>query len=252
MMYFRPADLAREHDISPQTVRNYERDGFLPPAERTDSGYRRYTERHAAALRAYRAMVPAHGYAEGGTIMRAVTEGRLDDALAAVDRSHAELLRDRGTLDAVGEVLAHLTKRSQSAWRAPRTTQPFTIGELAHRLGISVATIRKWEEVGVLLPDRRPETGHRTYDADDIRDAELAHFLRRGRYPLELIATVVQQVRAAGDTQELEAALDNWRRRVSARGLAMLKAAALLSDYLALEDTWRGAPESVRSPGGAP
>ncbi|GGY73624.1 TioE family transcriptional regulator [Streptomyces omiyaensis] len=237
MAYFRPADLAQEHGISPQTVRNYERDGFLPPADRTDSGYRRYTERHAAALRAYRALVPAHGYAEGGTIMRAVTEGRVDDALTAVDRSHAELLRDRGTLDAVGKVLTHLTRRADGAsWRAPAPpAHPFTIGELAHRLGVSVATIRKWEEVGVLVPDRRPDTNHRTYDADDVRDAELAHFLRRGRYPLELIATVVQQVRAAGDTQALESALDNWRRRVTARGLAMLKAAALLSDYLALE-----------------
>lgn len=236
MAYFRPADLAQEHGISPQTVRNYERDGFLPPAERTDTGYRRYTERHAAALRAYRALVPAHGYAEGGTIMRAVTEGRLNDALTAIDRSHAELLRDRGTLDAVGEVLAHLTRRSDGAWRAPKHTQPFSIGELAHRLGVSVATIRKWEAVGVLAPDRRPETGHRTYDADDIRDAELAHFLRRGGYPLELIATVVQQVRAAGDTQALAAALDDWRQRVTARGLAMLNAASRLADYLALKE----------------
>jgi DNA-binding transcriptional MerR regulator len=236
MAYFRPADLAQEHGISPQTVRNYERDGFLPPAERTDTGYRRYTERHAAALRAYRALVPAHGYAEGGTIMRAVTEGRLNDALTAIDRSHAELLRDRGTLDAVGEVLAHLTRRSDGAWRAPKHTQPFSIGELAHRLGVSVATIRKWEAVGVLAPDRRPETGHRTYDADDIRDAELAHFLRRGGYPLELIATVVQQVRAAGDTQALAAALDDWRQRVTARGLAMLNAASRLADYLAQKE----------------
>ncbi|MET7712983.1 TioE family transcriptional regulator [Streptomyces sp. NPDC005407] len=236
MAYFRPADLAQEHGISPQTVRNYERDGFLPPAERTDTGYRRYTERHAAALRAYRALVPAHGYAEGGTIMRAVTEGRLNDALTAIDRSHAELLRDRGTLDAIGEVLAHLTRRSDGAWRAPKHTQPFSIGELAHRLGVSVATIRKWEAVGVLAPDRRPETGHRTYDADDIRDAELAHFLRRGGYPLELIATVVQQVRAAGDTQALAAALDDWRQRVTARGLAMLNAASRLADYLALKE----------------
>jgi DNA-binding transcriptional MerR regulator len=236
MAYFRPADLAQEHGISPQTVRNYERDGFLPPAERTDTGYRRYTERHAAALRAYRALVPAHGYAEGGTIMRAVTDGRLNDALTAIDRSHAELLRDRGTLDAVGEVLAHLTRRSDGAWRAPKHTQPFSIGELAHRLGVSVATIRKWAAVGVLAPDRRPETGHRTYDADDIRDAELAHFLRRGGYPLELIATVVQQVRAAGDTQALAAALDDWRQRVTARGLAMLNAASRLADYLAQKE----------------
>nr|WP_206326303.1 TioE family transcriptional regulator [Streptomyces sp. N502] len=234
--HFRPADLARRHGISAQTVRNYERDGLLPPAERTQTGYRRYTEKHAAALRAYRALVPAHGYAEAGTIMRDVVAGRLNDALTAIDRSHAELLRDRGTLDAVDEVLTHLTRRSNAAWRAPRNTQPFSIGELAHRLGVSVATIRKWEAVGVLAPVRRPETGHRTYDADDIRDAELAHFLRRGGYPLELIATVVQQVRTAGDTQALAAALDDWRQRVTARGLAMLDAAAQLAGYLALNE----------------
>ncbi|MFF2774629.1 TioE family transcriptional regulator [Streptomyces sp. NPDC058052] len=239
MAHLRPVDLAQEHGISPQTVRNYEREGFLPPAERTEAGYRRYTRHHAAALRAYLALVPAHGYAEGGTIMRAVTGGRLDDALAAIDRSHAELLRDRGTLDAVGEVLAHLTRRAQgSTWRAaPRTPQPFTIGELARRIGVSVATIRTWERAGILVPDRRPDTRHRTYDADDVRDAELAHFLRRGRYPLDLIATVVGQVRTAGDTDALETALESWRHRVTARGTAMLRAAALLSDYLTLKDS---------------
>ncbi|MFI8368057.1 MerR family transcriptional regulator [Streptomyces sp. NPDC085466] len=238
MPSLRPVDLAQEHGISPQTVRNYEREGFLPPAERTASGYRRYTERHAAALRAYLAMARAHGYSGGATIMRAVTGGRLDDALAAVDRSHAELLRDRGTLDAVGEVLAHLRKRAgDTDWRAPRTTpQPFTSGEVARRLGVSVATLRAWERAGVLAPGRRQDANHRTYDADDIRDAELAHFLRRGHYSLELIATVVRQVRTAGDTQALETALEDWRRRVTARGVAMLRAAALLSAYLASED----------------
>ncbi|MFD7597193.1 MerR family DNA-binding transcriptional regulator [Kitasatospora sp. NPDC059812] len=34
----RPSDLARGHGLSAQAVRNYERDGFLPPAERTASG----------------------------------------------------------------------------------------------------------------------------------------------------------------------------------------------------------------------
>ncbi|MDI5939587.1 MerR family DNA-binding transcriptional regulator, partial [Micromonospora sp. DH15] len=41
-----PTDLAREHGISTQTVRNYERDGVLPPARRTPSGYRAYTAEH--------------------------------------------------------------------------------------------------------------------------------------------------------------------------------------------------------------
>ncbi|MFE1349035.1 MerR family transcriptional regulator [Streptomyces sp. NPDC058757] len=243
MTYLRPADLAREHGISPQTVRNYERDGFLPPAERSGTGYRRYTERHAAALRTYLALIPAHGYAGSGTIMRAAVEGRLDDALAGVDRSHAELLRDRGTLDAVAEVLAHLRGHPSGApRRAPRVTQPFTIGELARRLGVNVATVRAWERAGVLAPARRPDTNHRTYDADDVRDAELAHFLRRGHHPLPLIATVVQEVRTAGDTPSLEAALAAWRARVTARGLAMLEAAALLAEYLAPADGHRPRP----------
>ncbi|MEV6356904.1 MerR family transcriptional regulator [Streptomyces hydrogenans] len=237
MSYLRPADLAREHGLSAQTVRNYEHHGFLPPADRSETGYRRYTGRHAAALRTYLALVPAHGYAEAGTIMRATVEGRLDDALTAVDRSHAELLRDRGTLDAVGEALAHLHGRPSGARRpTPRVAQPFTIGELARRLGVGVATVRAWEQAGVLVPRRRPDTNHRAYDADDVRDAELAHFLRRGHYPLRLIATVVQEIRTAGDTRTLESALADWRARITSRSRAMLKAAALLSDYLALED----------------
>lgn len=238
MAFLRPADLAREHGISPQTVRNHERDGLLPPADRTASGHRRYTARHAAALRTYRALVPAHGYAEAAAIMRAVTRGRLEEALAAVDRGHAELLRDRGTLEQVGEVLSRLGRASGgSSWRVPRSVAaPFTIGELARRLGVSVATVRMWEKAGVLSPERRSDTRHRVYDADDVRDAELAHFLRRGGYPLAVIATVVRRIRAAGDTRALEAALDDWRGRVAARGRAMLTAAALLSDYLALEE----------------
>jgi hypothetical protein len=49
---------------------------------------------------------------------------------------------------------------------------------------------------------------------------------------LSHIATVVQQVRAAGGTEALSAALEDWRRRLTRRGLAMLDAASQLSAYL--------------------
>ncbi|HEY4452798.1 MAG TPA: MerR family DNA-binding transcriptional regulator, partial [Pseudonocardiaceae bacterium] len=98
MSNLRPADLARRHGISAQAVRNYEREGFLPPAERTDSGYRVYTEVHAAALRAYLALVVAYGYATAGRIMIAVHDDKTDDLLLTIDRGHHQLLRDRETL----------------------------------------------------------------------------------------------------------------------------------------------------------
>ncbi|MBO1420048.1 MerR family transcriptional regulator, partial [Streptomyces sp. FH025] len=89
-----------------------------------------------------------------------------------------------------------------------------------------------WEQAGILSPARDRATGHRVYRADDVRDAELAHLLRRGGYLLDHIAAVVRQVRTAGGTDSLAGALDDWQRRLTARGLAMLTAATLLDAYL--------------------
>ncbi|AXB45121.1 TioE family transcriptional regulator [Amycolatopsis albispora] len=226
----RPADLAREHGISAQAVRNYEQDGFLPPAERTASGYRIYTELHAAALRAFLALVPAYGHALSGQLMNAVHNGALDEVLTAIDRGHAQLLRDRGTLDSVRQAVGHLTAEAEPAPAA----KPRTIGELAHQLNLTPATLRNWEAAGILAPQRERGTGYRIYRASDVRDAELAHLLRRGGYPLGHIATVVEQIRTAGGTDSLARALDDWQRKLNRQGLAMLNAARLLSDYLEL------------------
>lgn len=227
---YRPVQLAREHGISTQAVRNYERDGMVPPAERTSSGYRVYSDAHVHALRAYLALIPAHGHATSGQIMHAVHRGDLDAAFGAIDRSHAQLLRDRETLDAVEATVDALTQLPA----APPPGQPLTVGHLAHRLGLSPATLRKWERAGILTPGRDPRTGGRVYAAGDVRDAQLAHLLRRGGYPLHHIATVMRQVRSAGGPEPLALSLDGWRRRLTDRGRAMLTAAARLADYLAL------------------
>jgi len=231
----RPADLAREHGISPQTVRNYERDGVIPPAERTETGYRRYTPVHASALRAYLALVAAYGYATAGVIMRAVAGGDLDAALRAVDTGHAQLLRDRETLDTVAAAAGALARPLPARSAAPSTpARPMPIGVLAHRLGVKPATLRKWERAGVLAPARDRATHQRVYAADDVRDADLAHLLRRGGYLLSHIAAVVRQVRSAGGPEPLLASLDSWRDRHAARGRAMLTAAARLDEHLRL------------------
>ncbi|MFG3339615.1 TioE family transcriptional regulator [Glycomyces sp. NPDC048151] len=230
---FRPSDLAREHGLSTQAVRNYERDGFLPEAARTRSGYRVYTEAHAAALRAFLALVPAYGYAAAGRVMLALNGNDTERALAEIDRGHVQLVRDRETLDAVRAAIGHLTAGPPPA---RFTGPPLTVGELARRLGVTAATVRHWEDAGILAPEREPVTGYRLYRHEDVRDAELAHLLRRGDYPLERIAAVVRQVRTAGGTEELAAALDGWGRRLTERGLAMLEAAARVSAFLHVGD----------------
>jgi len=222
----RPIDLAREHGLSTQAVRNYEAAGVLPAADRTLHGYRAYTPLHAQALRAFLALVSGHGHQTAVAIMRAVNQDAVDDALRLIDESHTQLREDRRTLQAVEAALRALGPVP----RDPGT--PTFIGLLARRLGVRPATLRKWERAGLLHPDRDPRTGYRVYSAADVRDAQLIQQLRRGGYLLPQIAPLIDQVRAAGGIAPLEATLRDWHTRLVARGRAMLAGAAALDSYL--------------------
>ena len=129
----RPVDLAREHGLSAQAVRNYEEEGILPTAGRTRHGYRIYTPLHARALRAFVALVPAHGHGTAMGVMRAVNAGDVDAALTLLDESHAQLLRDRETLASVDAALRDLASSESHA--PPRRGEEVFIGQLARQLG---------------------------------------------------------------------------------------------------------------------
>ncbi|WP_017601407.1 MerR family transcriptional regulator [Nocardiopsis lucentensis] len=230
----RPVDLAREHGLSTQAVRNYEDDGILPAAPRTDHGFRQYTPTHAQALRAFLALRAGHGHQTAAAIMRAANTGDHDTVLRLVDQSHVRALRDRTTLDEVTAALDDLTTGEPPT---PAHRRPPTIGALAHQLDIRPATLRKWEKAGILRPDRDPATGHRHYPPDAVRDAHLAHQLRRGGHPLAHIATITEQVRNAGGVAALDEALRTWRADLTRRSRAMLAAGAELSHYLDRTDT---------------
>ncbi|MFD4131416.1 TioE family transcriptional regulator [Streptomyces goshikiensis] len=222
----RPIDLARGHGLSTQAVRNYEEAGILPAAARTPHGYRTYTSVHAGALRAFLALVPGHGHQTATSIMRAVNQDAVEEAFRLIDESHARLLDDRRTLQAVENALRDLDPTT------PPGPGGTFIGPLADQLGIRPATLRKWERAELVRPRRDPRTGYRVYDEKDVRDARLTHQLRRGGYLLEQIAPLIAHVRAAGGLEPLEAALRDWRGRLSARGRAMLTGAAELEAYL--------------------
>ncbi|BCY14016.1 MerR family transcriptional regulator [Actinoplanes sp. L3-i22] len=244
-------DLARRHGLSAQAIRNYEQDGVIPPAQRTASGYRAYEERHMVAVSAFLALASAYGHGPAGVIMRAVLGGDLEVAFTTIDAGHAALIRDRETLAAVEATAGLLTQPPPAAALglpagAPTLELPaggltpqqpagrgLPVGALAHRLGVTPATLRKWEEAGILVPARDRASQQRLYSADDVRDADLAHLLRRGGYGLAHIATVLRQVRSAGGADSLASSLAEWRTRLTGRGQAMLTAAARLAEFLA-------------------
>lgn len=226
----RPIDLAREHGLSAQAIRNYDDAGVLPPTERSASGYRRYTPRHAQALRAFLALRPGHGHQPAAEIMRAVHRGDDDAAFRLIDATHVALRAERESRAQVARALAALTSIDVAASGGAS----LTVGELARRLGLHPATLRSWESKGILRPVRNRATGFREYGPDGVRDAEIARQLRRGGYRLTQVARFLDALREAGGADALAAFLDAWQVRLTVRSRNLLAGAAQLDAYLVM------------------
>jgi DNA-binding transcriptional MerR regulator len=227
----RPVDLAREHGLSAQAIRNYDDAGVLPPTERSATGYRRYTPLHAQALRAFLALRRGHGHQQAVEIMRAVHRGDTESAYRLIDAAHVALVAERDTRTEVASALGAL---SATPTRVPGP--PLTVGELARRLGVHPATLRTWETEGILRPARDRATGYRTYAPDCVRDAEIARQLRRGGYRLRQVAQFLDSLREAGGAEALSAFLASWQDRLTTRSRNLLTGAAQLDTYLTLLD----------------
>lgn len=218
--------------MSAQAIRNYEDAGILPPADRSETGYRRYTPHHAQALRAFLALRGGHGHRQATEIMCATNRGDAESAYRLIDAAHVALLAERDTRTEVAAALGALSATTPD----PADNRPLTVGELARRIGMHPATLRTWETEGILHPERNPATGYREYGPDGVRHAEIARQLRRGGYLLRQVARFIESLHAAGGADALSAFLDSWQGRLTTRSRNLLAGAAQLDAYLTLLD----------------
>jgi DNA-binding transcriptional MerR regulator/uncharacterized glyoxalase superfamily protein PhnB len=70
--------------------------------------------------------------------------------------------------------------------QAPRTR--WTVGELARGAGLTVRTLRYYDQIGLLQSSRRAEGGRRLYQDDDVRRLYRICLLRRIGFTLEEVA----------------------------------------------------------------
>ncbi|MBM7415501.1 DNA-binding transcriptional MerR regulator [Rhodococcus sp. PvP016] len=187
---------------------------------------------HAAALDAFVALRRGHGYTPAVEIMRAVHARDDASAYRTIDAGHAALHTERRTYSDTADALEYLS----TAAPRPIEGRPMTVGELARRLDLHPATLRAWEAEGIVRPTRSPTTGYREYDAEAVRDAEIARQLRRGDYRLSQVADFLTSLRGAGGVDALRSFLDAWQTRLTARSHDFLVGAARLDAYLRLRD----------------
>lgn len=222
----RTAEVARRAGCSVQQVRNLERDGVLPPAARTATGYRNYGEIHLHSALAYRALAVGTGPVEAKKIVRAVHRRPLAAALALLDAAHARLDRERTDLALAREAAAAITAEPLGDVRA---ADAMSVSELAAALGVRTSTLRHWDAEGLVVPDRVSPRGARRYAPAQVRDARIVHQLRGAGYRIGPLRALLPGLRSGHRTADAEAALAAREASITARSRALLDAAVALA-----------------------
>lgn len=237
----RTVDVARRAGYSVQQVRKLERDGVLPPATRTESGYRSYGDIHVRSALAYRALAAGVGPVEAKQIMRVVHRAPLPQALALLDDAHARLARERTEL--------RLARAAAEAISAEPITEvvdsdAMSVSELAGALGVRASTLRHWEAEGLIAPDRVRFRGARRYSPAQVRDARIIHQLRSAGYRIDTLRTLVPDLPRAHHDDAIAAALASRETSITARSRALLDAAAALADILGRPENRFDSPDA--------
>lgn len=179
--------IAEHIGIHVNTVRFYEEVGFLSKPERSQNGYRIFTQLHldecVLIRRAMKAEVLQNGLRNKAVeIVRLCAALNFDAAHAAAQEYcrmiDAEITNAKGAATAVEEMLNQRTLSGEEV-RLRRQ-------EAADRMGVTAETLRTWERSG-LLTVRRRENGYRVYNADDLKRLNIIRTLRCANYSLSAI-----------------------------------------------------------------
>jgi DNA-binding transcriptional MerR regulator len=241
--YLRPIDLARAVGVSPQTVRNYERWGVLPRAERSPSGARRFDERHLAAMQAVRRMVVGYSPKTARRIMRLLQQGNLRAALTTGNGCHAALHQQ---LLAVERALGMLRTISRSGSTDQGEGGCVQVGEAARRVGVPVTTLHFWEQQGLIQPHRDKTSRYRLYDPGQCQQLQVIAALRQASYSAATICAVVERW-SAGATDQAGAIAERRLDEVQSAIHRCIEATAALWVYLQQADLPSSVPLHERS-----
>ncbi len=235
----RTVDVARVSGYSVQQVRDLERLGVLPPAERSGNGYRAYTSVHTQALRAYRALATAVGPVEARKLLADLRTRSVGDAAAAIIAVHARLAAEREETLRARRALQAIHDEA-GASEPERDDDAMTITELAAALGVRTSTLRFWEQEGLVRPERVTSLRVRRYRLTAVREARIVAALRGAGYGIPAVREALAAVRDLGDTVEADRVLQERLHRLAGRSVALLRAGADLAATIEARTTGVG------------
>ena len=165
--------------IHPNTVRLYERIGFITAPERLANGYRVFTDLHLLQVRLVRAALNVELVQNGLrrevlAIVETMASQRYDEAISLARQRIDHLRRERCAAEDALRHVRDLLSRSDGSARAERLM--LTRKEAADQLDTTIDALRNWEM-----------NGYRVYSAADLDRLAIIRALRAANYSLAAI-----------------------------------------------------------------
>ncbi|KQR86565.1 MerR family transcriptional regulator [Microbacterium sp. Leaf179] len=114
--------------------------------------------------------------------------------------------------------------------------RPMQIGELAERTGLSIRTLRHYDEIGLLVPSARSDGGFRLYTPDDESRLLLIRRMKPLGYSLEQMGELLSVVDGLADRPDdaaLGERLEAIRTEASERRETLRRQLAAADEFVA-------------------
>ena len=206
--------------VHPNTVRLYERIGFITAPQRRPNGYRVFTELHVLQVQLVRAALDVELVHNGLrkevlAIVDAMARQSYDEALALAEQRVVHLRRERAAaedaLRHVRQLLAlapdDVAATAPAPADAPSAPLMLTRQQTADYLDTTIDALRNWEMNG-LLQVKRKQNGYRVYTAADINRLAIIRALRAANYSLASILRLLEALDRDATT-DIERVLDS-------------------------------------------
>jgi DNA-binding transcriptional MerR regulator len=115
------------------------------------------------------------------------------------------------------------------------------IGELAEKTGLSLRTIRHYDEVGLLKPTGRTEGGFRLYTPNDVTRLMLIRRMKPLGFPLEEMTDLLRVIDALRSTNisaviepDVRSELDDYIAEADRRRAKLQEHLDMADEFLAL------------------
>lgn len=207
----RTSDLARAVGIHPNTVRMYVEWGLIPPVERSESGYRQFTQHHLDCLRLAR-MIYATEYP--GRSLRAssneiIQRAVVDDWTGALEKARGHLAHVQAELESANQA-ANLLEHWAQNMAAETDEVPLATGEVSKLLGVSMDVLRNWERNGLIRVRRNSYNNYRLFGKKEIERLRIIRVLSRAGYSHMAMLRMFIEL-DGGKTRGLKKVLDTPR-----------------------------------------